>query len=229
MIITIDGPAASGKSTVAYIIAKRLSLYYINSGFLFRALSYVFLYEYGLNETALVGMPYQEAKELYFGKKIIYKYTPESGACVFFNKVNITAYLKDIRVEQGASIVARNEAVRPVILEYQRFIADNHDVIIEGRDAGTNVFPNANLKFFVTASTIERAKRWQKSNKLKNIIISFQDSLNFIQERDRKDKSRSIAPLAPAVGTIIIDNTGLSANQTADVILQYIHNYKNLN
>lgn len=228
MIITIDGPVASGKSTASYLIAKKLSFYYLNSGLLFRALAYVFLHEYGFKEQDLANISYQEAKNLYFNKKIIYIYNQKLGASIIFNQVDITSYLKNLRVEQGSSIIAKNEAVRQALLEYQHLLANNYSIVAEGRDAGTIVFPNADLKFFITSSDSIRAKRWQESNKSKNIIISFCDSLKFIQERDKRDISRSISPLIPALDAVIIDNSFLSIKQTVDIILKNIIKYKNL-
>lgn len=223
MIVTIDGPVASGKSTVSYRISKKLSFYYLNSGLLFRALAYVFLYEYGLKESELINVSYQEVRDLYFNKKILYKYNVNFGVYISFNQADITMCLRDLRVEQGASIIAKNSAVRQALLEYQHLLANNYSIIAEGRDAGTMVFPNADIKFFITASSIIRAKRWQANNKSKNIIMSFPDSLNFIQERDKRDINRSIAPLMPALDAIIIDNTKLSISQTVNIIMQYIN------
>lgn len=223
MIVTIDGPVASGKSTISFNIAKNLSFYYLNSGLLFRALAYVFLNEYGFKESDLINVSYQDVKGLYFNKKITYNYDLQLGVNVFFNKSNITYCLKDIKVEKGSSIIAKNSAVREALLEYQHFISNNNNnIILEGRDSGTVVFPNADLKFFITASSIVRAKRWQKSNELKNINYSFSDSLKFIQERDKRDINRSIAPLVPALDSIIIDNSDLTINQNIDIILYYI-------
>ncbi len=219
MIITIDGPVASGKSTIAQMIAKKLSFYYISSGTLYRALAYVFLIECGLKENDLINISYQTVKAFFDNQKISYSYNPLTGITLLFNKINITNYLQDKRIEQGASIIGKNEVIRDAINEYLKSLADDHNIVIEGRDIGTGIFTNADFKFYLTASILERTQRWHDDIKRHNQSLSFAESLNLVQQRDKRDEKR----LKPAPDAIIIDNTGLSQEQTLSLILSKLH------
>ena len=227
MIITIDGPVASGKSTISKLLADRLDYYYINSGLLYRSVAYIFIFEYGYTDKDLYNIAYQEVKDFFLSKKISYSYVPNNGASLLFNKSNITPYLKDTRVENSASIVAKNLQVRQAILEYQRTLADDHNIIAEGRDTGTVVFPDAEFKFFITACLIERTKRWINDTKrLNNKNISFEESLEFIRQRDQRDIKRPVAPLKPALNAIIIDNSNMTIEETLNFIINIIKDKK---
>lgn len=220
MIITIDGPVASGKSTIAQILAKKLNFYYISSGLLYRALAYIFLIECGLKESDLINIPYQTVKDFFNSKKIVYSYLDPLETSIIFNNTDITNYLQDKRIEQGASIIGKNEVVRDAINEYLKSLADDHNIIVEGRDIGTGMFTHADFKFYLTASLLERTKRWHDDIKRHNQSLSFAESLNLVQARDKRDEKR----LKPAPDAIIIDNTGLSQEQTLSLILSKLHN-----
>src|SRR5271157_5319036 len=151
MIITIDGPAASGKSSVAKDLAKKLGFYYLNTGLLYRAVAYILMQQKGSLDTIL-------PQDLEFINQLTYRYH-DNVPTVLYEGNDITPMLFSASLEQGASIVSSNKAVRDALLAFQRRIAQEHDVIADGRDCGSVVFPNAEYKFFLTADVDARTQR----------------------------------------------------------------------
>lgn len=220
MIITIDGPTASGKSTIGRILAHRLGYYYIYSGLLYRALAYQLHREYGYTQ-ATVGQPDHQLVQ-----KIIqfmeYTYCGDGNEKIFFEGEDITPYLKQGEIDQMASIVSTNHFVRGCIDAWQRSIADHHNVVIDGRDAGTVVFPHANYKFFLTARPQIRAERWRSQQKKQGNIVDFDHALDFITVRDERDSNRPNAPLKLAAGGIQIDNSDIDLQETLNAMLEHL-------
>ncbi len=218
MIVTIDGPTASGKSTVARELAKRLGITYINSGLLFRALAY-------LAETKHLTLNSESLNHiLTLGKESIlrYCYTQEQGAQVFYQDEDITPLLKTPSMDQLASKIALDPQVREVIALYQQKLAQTHSVIAEGRDCGTVIFPQADYKFYITASLDVRAQRWQKDQEKKGAHYTLKESKHFVEERDTRDSERSLAPLAIPVGAQVIDTSTMTIGQVIDTCLAFI-------
>jgi cytidylate kinase len=208
MIITIDGPTASGKSTIAAELAKKLHFYFLSSGILYRALAYLLIKD----GHSIGSFAHLKEKDLapYFTEKFSYSYSPEKGSIVLFNNEDITSHLKTKNIDTASSIIALNPIARQILLSLQHIIAHNYDIIVEGRDTGSVVFPNADLKFFITADAHERAKRWQKDQEKKGNKFTLDQALKEIQERDYRDQHRAIAPLIIPKGAIIVDTTNLS-------------------
>lgn len=222
MVITIDGPAASGKSTIAQRLAKKLGFYFVSSGYLFRALSYLVLKTKKFSLEQLATLTKKEIDELVNPQRLAYCYDPNTGISVSFNGIAITDKLKDKTVDEGASIIGTNPDVRQALLEFQHALAEQHDLVLEGRDSGSVVFPNAQIKFFLTASLNERAKRYQKDQEQRGNSMTFDQALERIVERDVRDTTRAIAPLIVPHGAIGIDNTHLSTEQTLELMMEYI-------
>ncbi len=221
MVITIDGPSASGKSTAAQELAKELGFYYLNSGYLYRALAYVLITResYTFEELA---HPHPEDLERYLNEEgFSYEYD-DGRASIIFEGQDITAHLKTPDVDQGASILSLNEEVRDVLMQVQRRIAQKHDIIVEGRDTGSVVFPSADYKFFLTASMQERASRWQHMQAMRGISYTTEQSLEALDERDTRDKERAIAPLHVPHDAFIIDSTDLTSNQVVQEMMKHI-------
>lgn len=224
MIITIDGPVASGKSTVARSIAKELGIFYINSGMLYRALAYLLHVHYHKNaETIHLATP-EEVKTVLDPARFAYFYA-EGNETVSFDGVDITAHLKSPVIDRLASLVSTNEYVRGYIDTLQRIISFDHSVIIDGRDAGSMVFPDAEYKFFLTASSETRAKRWQVQQDKQGNAISYAQALAAIKERDMRDSQRAFAPLIVPEGAIVIDEDGFSIAQIVVHILGHIQSH----
>jgi CMP/dCMP kinase len=225
MIVTIDGPVASGKSTVSRMLAQQLGYYYLCSGLLYRALGYLLinLYEYTLETIA---HPTQEDIErcldsAYFS----YRYDDTHQERVFFKDQDITPYLKDKFIDKVASIMSVDAHVRHAVAQLQRSIASAHNIVTDGRDVGSAVFPHAEVKFFVTASVQVRAQRWRKDQEKYSNYLSEEQAIASITDRDDRDKNRTIAPLIIPDGAIIIDTSELTIQETIDEMLKYIKNY----
>lgn len=221
MIIAIDGPCASGKSTVARLLAQKLGFYYIYSGLLFRALAYILLKE---NKIELYCNEEVSLKQIeldidFNSLEYIYELYPN----ILYFKTDITHNLKNSQIDQLASIISTQKNIRQLLLDYQRNLANYKNIIAEGRDSATVVFPNADYKFFLTASLEVRAQRWLEDQIKRNKQCTFQESLKNLHERDYRDSNRTIAPLKPADNAIIIDNTNLTIDETCNLILSNIN------
>lgn len=212
MTITIDGPTASGKSSVGRMLAKELGYYYIYSGLLYRALAYNLIHKYGYTEHTIDQPDFEYVKASI--KQMRYVYSSKGQEHIFLNEKEITYYLKDAMIDQAASIVSTNTFVRDQIDSWQRAIAHDHAVVIDGRDAGTVVFPHADYKFFLTARSQVRAERWRAQQKKCGNDVEFDEALDFITLRDERDSNREHAPLKLASGGIPIDNSDIGLKET---------------
>jgi cytidylate kinase len=221
MIITIDGPSASGKSTVARVLARKLNFYYIYSGLLFRAIAYVLMKEYGYTVAMMANPDEMMVKKILDPKKLIYRYE-QGNEKIIYNGHDITALLKTPEMDQAASILSTHPLVREELLQLQRIIANEHDVIIDGRDAGSLVFPYADKKFYLTASLQERARRWQQALEKRGTMMTLQTAHQELHVRDTRDMNRQIAPLIIPAGAVMIDNSDLTLQETLHVMLNHI-------
>jgi len=213
MIITIDGPALSGKSTVAQKIAKTLGFYYLYTGLLYRAIAYILVEKLKVEEGEF---SFLSLKDLEFVEDLHYSYQ-EGEPQVFFRGEDITSKLKDLSVDQSSSKIGANKNVRAALLELQRKIGRNYDIVADGRDCGSVVFPNADYKFFLSASLEVRSER-----KSKYEGISKEEVAKELTERDERDKSRKVAPLVVPKDAIFIDNSALTIEETVQKFLNYI-------
>ena len=154
------------------------------------------------------------------------RYNEQNNEHIFFNHIDITSYLKDRIIDQLASIVSVNMHVRHAVTAMQHTIAADHNIVTDGRDVGSIVFPQADYKFFVTASMQVRAERWRKDQEEKyGNYFSLQEAITIITDRDERDRTRMIAPLIVPVGAIVIDTSDMTIEQTIERILAYVRNY----
>lgn len=221
MIITMDGPSASGKSTLARIIATQLGYVYINSGLLFRAVAYITYIRKG----TIAQFTKEEIEEILLPIHFKYLYTAEHGEKIIYKGELLNPHLKTPAIDQYASQIAEQIVVRQELLSYQRELANSYNVIADGRDCGTVVFPHAEIKFYITASLETRALRIhnvQKEQTIEQCILA-------IQQRDDRDSKRAIAPLKPADDSFIIDTTHLSINQAVAAIIEILTNNIRIN
>ncbi len=214
MIITIDGPTASGKSTVARLLAKELNYYYLYTGLLYRALAYLLMNEHGYTLETIAHPDMNIVDQILDRKRLVYRYDASDRERIFFEKKDITPYLKGNRVGQAASIVSTNPEVRERLNILLRAITDNYDVVIDGRDAGSVVFPKADVKFFLTASEDERALRWKTQQEKRGENVTLQDAKESVSSRDHRDATRKTAPLTIPEGAHTIDNSNMSIGET---------------
>jgi len=207
-LITIDGPAGSGKGTIAKQLSQELKLNYLDSGAIYRILGF-HLKENNIpiENDALVKESIQKAK-IQFIDDIIY-----------LNDRDVTDAIRTESIAKVASIIAANKTVRENILDLQRSFLQKPGLVAEGRDMGTVVFPEAKYKFFLTATVEERASRRYKQLISKGFDVSMADLVVKIQERDFRDTNRTISPLVPAANAVIIDTTELSPDQVIEFIL----------
>ena len=212
-IIAIDGPAGSGKSTTAKQVAKRLGFTYLDTGALYRALTLLAL-KNGIDiesEGELVNLLQQSKFQLQSqGDKIR----------IWINGEEATEAIRSPEVSRAVSMVARHPAVRREMVQLQRRLASQADVVVEGRDIGTVAFPEADLKIFLTASLEARAQRRLKELHEKGVEISLHELKRDIERRDAIDSQRETAPLKKAEDAIVIDTTELTIDEQVDKIVQ---------
>ncbi len=221
MIITIDGPTASGKSTTAAHLAARLDFLYINSGLLFRGLAYVFAIatheiEQDENKKDFVRIFDSLLEQMH------YSYDKVTGAAILFHEKNITSLLKTPEISTMASVIGTNEILRDLVTAWQRRMASGNNVVVEGRDAGSVVFPEADLKLFLTALLEVRAARWQKDQEQRGLILTLAEATQQIFERDERDSKRNVAPLIIPEGALVIDNGELTSEETVENIVNSV-------
>ena len=217
MIIAIDGPAGSGKSTIAKLVAKRLNYRYIDTGAMYRAVAWT-AQKKGLSLTDETAMA-----ELARSLKI--EFVPGAdGQSVLVDGGNATAHLKNETVGKGAATVAAQKSVREVLVARQRQIGETGNVVMDGRDIGTVVFPQANKKFFFVADAEERGRRRYEELKSKNPDLDLKIIIEEIRQRDHEDCNRKISPLVRAEDALEVDTTRLSIEEVTDHVLKNINN-----
>jgi len=223
MIITIDGPSASGKSSTARALAEQLQFFYISSGLLFRGLAYCLLHECGYDEKKMKSLQIADLEQCITDTSVISYASGTYGERLFLRNVDVTAHLKSPAIDQYSSIIGTNAIVREAVNTMQRMLAEGKSVVAEGRDCGSVVFPEASFKFFLTASVTVRAHRWQADQAKKGFNFSEQEAIEHIQTRDIRDSQRAIAPLIIPRDAIVIDTSDLSKEQTVVTILNIIN------
>ncbi len=210
MIIAIDGPSGAGKSTIAKLVSKNLNFEYIDTGAMYRAIAYK-AYK---NNISIID---EKIDKMLKTTKIDYL-----NNSIFLDDEIVDDYIRSENISKMASKVSRLRNVRLKMVDLQRNIASNKNVILDGRDIGTNVFPNADYKFFITASVEERAKRRYNELVSKSICVSYDTVLEDIKLRDYNDSSRQIAPLKIAEDAIVIDNTNMSIQEVQNKIISIV-------
>lgn len=211
--IAIDGPAAAGKSTVAKIVAEQLGYIYIDTGAMYRALTYKAI-NHKINledEENLINMLNETVIELFPG---------EQGQLIFLDSKDVTKEIRTSEVTNSVSIVSKHKLVREEMVRRQQMFAVNGGVVMDGRDIGTHVIPTAEVKVFLLASVDERAIRRHKENMQKGYNSDLEQLKQEIAARDKLDSEREIAPLKKADDAIEIDTTSLSINGVVDKIME---------
>lgn len=214
--VAIDGPSGAGKSTIAKAAAKRLGFTYIDTGAMYRTVA-LYALENGIDtknkdgalETALqnitIDISYQDGNQH-----------------IFLNGEDVSEQIRTPQVSMGASDVATVPAVRLKLVELQRALARRQNVIMDGRDIGTYVLPDAEIKIFLTADVEDRARRRYEELIQKGNSVRFEDVLEDMKQRDRNDSARAFAPLRQAEDAERIDTTGASLDESVERILSFI-------
>jgi len=210
--IAIDGPAAAGKSTVAKIIAEKLSYIYIDTGAMYRAITYKAL----LSNCKLTD---ESALNELLAKTKIDLLPGEKGQLVFLDGQEVTNEIRSAEVTNQVSIVAKHRLIREEMVKRQQQFATNGGVVMDGRDIGTHVLPHAEVKVFLLASVQERAERRYQENLEKGFPADLEMLKKEIAARDKLDSEREIAPLKKAEDAVEIDTTSLSIERVVEKIL----------
>lgn len=215
--IAIDGPAGSGKTTTAKLLAKKLGILPVDTGAMYRAVAY---------ECLRRGIDVNNRKSV---ESIIDTINIDQKAVndeihTYLNGEDISDKIRTPKVSKIVSIVSSYKKVREKLVEIQRKIADRQDVVIEGRDIGTIVLKDADIKIFMIASLEERAKRRFKELKAQGVDVSFDEVLNDLKKRDEMDSKRELAPLKIPEGAIVIDTTNKTIEEQVEEIIREVKN-----
>jgi cytidylate kinase len=215
MIIAIDGPSGAGKSTVAKLISKTLNFEYIDTGAMYRALAYKAF----KNSINICKENEDNINEMLKNTSVDY-----DNNCIYLDGENVNDKIRDEIISKMSSKISTIAYVRLKMVDLQREIAKNKDVVMDGRDIGTAVFPNADYKFFITATVEKRAKRRYNELIKKGMDVCFDDVLSDIIKRDNNDTTREISPLQIADDAILIDTTEKDINDVVKEILNHVLN-----
>ena len=211
--IAIDGPAGAGKSTIARRVAKELSFIYVDTGAMYRAMALYLLHKnVDRTNTVQIGEVCQNAEisiEYQNGEQI-----------VLLNGENVNAYLRTEEVGNMASVSSAVPRVREKLLSLQRKLAKDMSVVMDGRDIGTTILPDADVKIYLTASSLTRAKRRYLELQEKGTVCDLDNIQKDIEERDQRDMNREISPLRQAEDAVLVDSSDLTIEQVVDRILE---------
>lgn len=208
--IAIDGPAGAGKSTIARRVAKKLGFIYVDTGAMYRAIA-LYMLENKMEEEAMIAKAVEDVNV-----KIVYE---DGEQQVLLNDKNVSGLIRTEEVGKMASCVAKVGAVREQLLDLQRALAKTENVIMDGRDIGTHVLPNADLKIYLTASSRERANRRYKELTEKGVACDLAVIEQDIIARDHQDMNRAIAPLKQAEDAVLVDSSDMSIEEVIDAII----------
>ena len=211
--IAMDGPAGAGKSTIARRVARELSFIYVDTGAMYRAMAlYLLRRKVNRDDTEQIGNICQDAEisiEYQNGEQI-----------VLLNGENVNSYLRTEEVGNMASVSSAVPRVREKLLSLQRKLAKDMSVVMDGRDIGTTILPDADVKIYLTASSLTRAKRRYLELQEKGTVCNLDDIQKDIEERDQRDMSREISPLRQAEDAVLVDSSNLTIQQVVNRILQ---------
>jgi len=221
-IVTIDGPAAAGKSTTARLLAQKLGYLYLDTGAMYRALTWKALRD-------KVDMENRKAlSQLAEETQITLSCQADGELKVYVDGEDVTTSIRSAEVDRFVSFVSSIKEVRERMVLQQRKMGMRGKVVAEGRDMGTVVFPEAEVKIFLEASLKERARRRWEERRKRGVFLEREEVETELANRDRMDSQRKISPLKKAKGAIVIDNTRLSISQTVEKILQVVREKLNI-
>jgi len=215
LTIAIDGPSGAGKSTVGRALARRLGYLYIDTGAMYRAVALK------VKEKALVLRDESKLSALVSSLHITFAGKGKETA-VLCNGKDVTKAIRSPEMSRLASDISRKKVVREALVRKQREMGMGGGVVLEGRDIGTVVFPDAEIKFYLDADTEERGKRRFKELVEKGMKVDFKDTLEEVKNRDHRDMNRAISPLRKAADALFIDSTGRTVEEIVEEMVQWV-------
>ncbi len=216
IIIAIDGYSSCGKSTISKAIAKRLKYRYIDSGAMYRAVTY-FIQQHNISLPQLMSMSPKEINELMEHIHITFHVNPETGLSeVYLNDENIEKKIRNLKVSDWVSPVSAISGIRFHLVKLQQSYGREKGIVMDGRDIGTKVFPEAELKIFMTAQKLIRSKRRFDEMNSNGFMVTMDEVTRNIEERDFTDTNRAESPLRKADDAIVLDNSNLSESEQLD-------------
>jgi cytidylate kinase len=215
IIVAIDGPSGAGKSTVAKSLAKRLGYMYIDTGAMYRAVALKAKRDgVDINDSAALSRLCENAK---------IGFVPDNGGLrTILDGEDVSEAIRTPEMSMAASAISARKEVREALLFLQRRMGENGGVVLEGRDVGTVIFPNAEAKFFLDATLEERGRRRYKELAAKGNSVTLEQTIEDVRKRDMNDSSRDIAPLKKADDAVLIDSTGLSVEEVVEKMINAI-------
>lgn len=211
LIVAIDGPAGSGKTTVAKLLAKKLGFFYLDTGAIYRAITLKLIRE---------GIPLEDVDRVL---RVLMGITLKiEGDRVFLDGEDVSEVIRSPEVDKKVSLVAKIPQIREALLPLQRRLVMGRDAVVEGRDMGTVVFPEAEVKVFLTASSEERALRRWRELKERGKDLSFEEVLRDLERRDEIDSSRDVAPLRIAEDAVVIDTTSKGIEEVVEEVRRLV-------
>ena len=219
LVVAIDGPAGAGKSTIAKLAAEKLGYAYIDTGAMYRSVAWKFLQ---------TGEAFDEAFISNLSQEMVIEFKPEANVNrVFVDGTEVTAAIRSAEVTANVSRVAAIGAVREAMVDQQRRMGEAGGVLMDGRDIGTVVFPNAEVKIFLTATVEERAMRRYKELVAKGEQVDLEQLQKDIAERDKQDMEREISPLRQAEDAIYLDTSDMNIDEVTAYILNLVGEKEN--
>ncbi|MGY4675857.1 (d)CMP kinase [Ursidibacter arcticus] len=218
IVITVDGPSGAGKGTLCHALAEKLKFDFLDSGAIYRILALA---------AKKSGIDFTNEPELAeLGRNLDVQFIPSNGEIhVILKGENVGDQIRTAEAGQNASKIAIYPLVREALLQRQRDFSTSKGLVADGRDMGTIVFPNAQVKLFLDASAEERTKRRVKQLQEKGFNANFDEILAEIKERDFRDRNREIAPLVPAKDALVLDSTSLSIDEVIQQALSYVEKH----
>lgn len=214
-VITIDGPSGAGKGTISTLLAKQFGWHFLDSGAIYRVLAIASMH-HQINAADEIGLvPLASSLDVSFD-------TQDSGSRIVLEGEDVTYSIRTEEVGSTASQIASLPRVREALLRRQRAFKQSPGLVADGRDMGTVVFPNAEVKIFLTATAEERAQRRYKQLKEKGHDVNIARLLADIQARDERDANRTVAPLVPAADAFVLDSTDLNVEQVIEKITEFV-------
>lgn len=215
MKIAIDGPSGSGKSTIAKTLSAKLGIAYLDTGAMYRAIGY-----YVVNSGV---SPDEDSAVVALIEGLKMDVWEENGVQqVSVNGENVTPYIRENRISMAASTVSKIPAVRIKLVELQREIAAKTDCVLDGRDIGSYVLPDADFKFYMTANSLVRAQRRQAELAAKGEVHTVEEIREDIEKRDEQDKNRSFAPLVICDDAVVIDTSCMTIEEVTEAVMKKI-------